>query len=107
MQDSPHASCPTTTNDDKIKVLIETNRCMRTQEIAEKFDILNSIVYLHLQQLGYVNKLDVWVSYELQEIHLIKCFNICESLLNCNQNNLFLKRIITGDEKWIIYDNVA
>lgn len=107
VQDAPHTGRPTTTDDHKIKALIETNRRMTTREIAEKLDISNSTVYLHLQQLGYVNKLDVWVPHELKEIHLTKRINICDSLLNRNQNDQFLKRIITGDEKWIVYDNVV
>ena len=28
-------------------------------------------------------------------------------ILNHNQSNSFLKRIITGDEKWIVYNNVV
>ena len=102
VQDAPHTGRPITIDDEKIKALIQTNRRMTTQEIPEKLDILNSTVYLHLQELGYVNNLDVWVSHELKEIHLNKCINICDSLLNRNQNNPFLKRIIMGDEKTIV-----
>ena len=32
--------------------------------------------------------------------------SICESLLNRNKINPFLKRMVTGDEKWVTYDNV-
>ena len=61
VQDAPYTDCPTTTDDDKIRMLIETNRHIErlAREIAEKLDILNSTVYLHLQQFRYVNKLDV------------------------------------------------
>ena len=31
--------------------------------------------------------------------------SICESLLKQNEIELFLKRMITGDEKWITYDH--
>jgi len=31
--------------------------------------------------------------------------NICDSLLKWNEIEPFLKRMILGDEKWIIYDN--
>ena len=31
--------------------------------------------------------------------------SICESLLKRNEIKPFLKRIITGDEKWMMYDN--
>ena len=30
----------------------------------------------------------------------------CNSLLKCNENVPFLKQIVTGDEKWKLYDNV-
>jgi len=30
----------------------------------------------------------------------------CESLLNRNKINPLLKRMVTGDEKWVTYDNV-
>jgi len=33
--------------------------------------------------------------------------SICESLLNRNKSDPFLKRLVTGDEKWITYDNVT
>ena len=107
MQNAPHIGRPTTTDDDKIKALSKTYRRMKTREIAEKLDISISTVCLHLQQLDYLNKLDVWISHKLKEIHLTKHINICDSLLSRNQNDPFLKRIITGDEKWIIYFNVV
>ena len=31
--------------------------------------------------------------------------NICDALLKRNEIEPFLKRMITGDEKWITYDN--
>lgn len=31
---------------------------------------------------------------------------ISDSLLKRNKNDPFLKRLVTGDEKWIIYNNV-
>ena len=32
--------------------------------------------------------------------------NICDMLLKRNKMEPFLKRIITGDEKWIKYENI-
>ena len=29
----------------------------------------------------------------------------CDSLLKCNETVPFLKQIVTGDEKWILYNN--
>nr|XP_042906136.1 histone-lysine N-methyltransferase SETMAR-like [Parasteatoda tepidariorum] len=44
VQYASHTGRPTTTDDDKIKALIEANRRMTTREIAEKLDMTNSIV---------------------------------------------------------------
>jgi len=59
-----------------------------------------------LKQLGYVKKLDLWVPHQLKEIHLTQRISICDSLLKRNEIDPFLKRLITGDEKWIVYNNV-
>ena len=49
---------------------------MTTPEIAKNLGISNSTVYLYLQQLGYVNKLDVWAPHKLKEIYLTKRISI-------------------------------
>ena len=94
-------------DDDKIKAMIENNRCSTTREIAEKLNIPHTCVERHLKQLGYVNKLDIWVPHKLNEIQLTRRISNCDSLLKRNETDRFLKRIITGDEKWVVYDNVV
>lgn len=31
--------------------------------------------------------------------------SVCESLLNCDKIDRILKRMVTGGEKWVTYDN--
>ena len=85
----------------------KNNICSATREIAEKLNISNTCVKRHLKQLGYVNKLHICVPHKLNEIQLIKRISICDSLRKRNETDLFLKRIITDDEKWVVYDNVV
>ena len=92
---------------DKIKAMIKNNLRSTTREIAEKLNISHTCVERHLKQLGYVNKLDIWVPHKLNKIQLTKRISICDSLLKRKETDLFLKRIITGDEKWVVYDNVV
>ena len=87
--------------------MIENNRRSRTGEIAEKLNISHTCVERHSKQLGYVNKLNIWVPFKLNEIQLIKRIPIWDSLLKRNETDPFLKRIITGDEKWVVYNNVV
>ena len=79
--------------------MIENNRRSTTREIAEKLNISLTCVERHLKQLGKVSKLDIWVPYKLNDIQLTKRISICDSLLKRIETDLFLKRIITGDEK--------
>ena len=46
-------------------------------------------------------------SHDVTEIHLTQRINICDLLLKHNKNLLFLKHVITGDEKWVLYSNVS
>ena len=44
------------------------------------------------------------VSYA--EKSLLDCIFTCDSLLRRNENVPFLKQIVSGDEKWILYNNM-
>ena len=77
------------------------------REIEEMLKIPKSTIDRHIQRLGLVKKLDIWIPHELKEIHLTKRINACDLHLKRNEFDPFLKRIITGDEKWIVYNNVV
>jgi len=85
--------------------IVESDRHVSTVLIAQELNIAQKIVWNHLNKAGYKKKLDVWVLYELTQKNLMDRISICESLLNRNKIDPFLKRIVTG-EKWITYDNV-
>ena len=84
LKDAPRSGRPTEVDEDKIKAMLENNRRSTTREVAEKLNISHTCVGKHLKQLGYVNKLDIWVSYKLNEIQLTKRISICGSLLKRN-----------------------
>ena len=64
--------------------------------------IRRSTIQRHIQRLGLVKKLDIWIPHELKEIHLTNNINACDLHLKRNKFDSFLKRIITGDEKCIV-----
>ena len=75
------------------------------REIEEMLKIPKSTIDRHIQHLGLVTKLDIWISHELKEIHSTKRINGCDLHLKRNEFNPFLERIITSDGKWIVYNN--
>lgn len=42
----------------------------------------------------------------MKEIHPTQRINVCDTHFKRNAMDLFLKQIITGDEKWIVYNKV-
>ena len=58
----------------------------------------------HLKKLGYINRYDVWIPHKLNLKKLMSRVSISSSLLIRNKNDPFLKRTITGDEKWVVFD---
>ena len=86
--------------------LVEENPRITSEEIAERLNIDNSITFRHLKKLGYVSKLDTWVPHLLTERNKLNRMNVAISLLARNKKNPFLDRLVTGDKKWILYNNV-
>ena len=54
----------------------------------------------------FKNSIQFRVPHELKEKHLTQCINSCDLLKKRNENDPFLKRLITGDEKWVVYNNI-
>ena len=61
----------------------------------------------YMQRLRTVEKFDIWIPNEFKEIHLTKRINACDLHLERNEFDPFLGRMITGDENWIVYNNVV
>ncbi|XP_011051581.1 PREDICTED: histone-lysine N-methyltransferase SETMAR-like [Acromyrmex echinatior] len=99
VKDVSRSGRPIVENVDKIMEIVESDRHVSTVSIAQELNIAQKTVWNHLNKAGYKKKLDVWVPYELTQKNLMYRISICESLLNRNKINLFLKRMMTGDEK--------
>ena len=63
-------------------------------------------IHEHFVKLDYINRFDVWVPHDLTEKNLMDRISICDSLYKRNKETPFLKQVVTGNEKWIIYNNV-
>ena len=93
---------------DLFETLIENHQRYTMQETADILKISKSSAENHLHQLSYVNCFDVWAPHKLSEENLLDLISTCDSLslLKPNENVPFLKQTVTGDEKWILYNNV-
>ena len=62
-------------------------------------------VFQNPKAIGMISKQGNWVPYELKSRDFDRRFLTCELLLARLKRKGFLHRIVTGDEKWIHYDN--
>ena len=106
LDDAPGSVRTVEVDSDQNETLTENNQCYTMWEIAVIPKISKSSVENHLHQLGYVHHFDVWVSHKLSKKNLLDRISTCKSLLKHNENVPFLKQNVTGDEKWILYNNV-
>jgi hypothetical protein len=69
----------------------------------------HATIVQHLQSMGKVQKLGVWVPHILTQDNKNQRVTICASLLACHhlaqQYQSFLSHIVTGNEKWHLYVN--
>jgi len=94
-----------------MKALVQANKHSTVRELAIALKVSVGSVHDYLKSLGFIKKLDVWVPHELKEIHLTNRMSVCDQLIKHEENDLeretSLKRMIKGDEKWIVYNNVS
>ncbi|XP_014471358.1 PREDICTED: histone-lysine N-methyltransferase SETMAR-like [Dinoponera quadriceps] len=105
VEDKARSGRPIVENVDKIMEIVESDQHVSTYSIAQELKISQKTVWNHLHKAGFKKKLDVWVPHELTQKNLLDRIDACDSLLKRNEIDLFLKRMVTVDEKWVTYEN--
>ena len=106
VKDEPRPGRPIVEKVDEILRNIEVNRHISSRDITTELNIDHKTVLKHLHKTGYQKKLDTWVPHELTVKNLMDRVFICESLLKPNDvEPYFFKRMITGDETCVTYNN--
>ena len=68
LEDEEHSGWPSKVDNDQLRAIIEADPLKTSQEVPQEFNISQSMVFWHLNQIGKVKKLDKWVPDELTEI---------------------------------------
>lgn len=96
---------PSTVDDNQLKATVEENSRTTIRKLANELKVSKSTVSNHLKNIGKRKKLDRWVPHELTERNQNLRLEICNGLILRNMREPFIERIVTCDEKWIMYDN--
>ena len=96
-----------------VQILVEIWRCRIAGIAGRRFNSnLKTIgksnqgtISRRLDAIGKIKKEGKWVQYELKERDIRRRKTTCEILFDPFKRKSFLHRIVTGDEKWIYFDN--
>lgn len=91
--------------DSELEALLEKDSCQTQQELADSLNVTQQTISHRLKHMGMVQKQGHWVPHTLKPRDIERRLLICEQLLQRQKRKGFLHRIVTGDEKWILYDN--
>ena len=84
---------------------VKANPTTTTRRLSLEFRTSNSTIWENLQRLGMVVKRCREVPHELTPAQKRHRVDVCIQLLTNTQDELFFKRIVTCDEKWIHFNN--
>ena len=105
VEDKERPGQPKKFEDAELEALLDEDSCQTQEELAKSFGVTRQAISHRLKLLGMIQKQGNWVPYELKPRDVERRFFTCEQLLQRQQRKGFLHRIVTGDEKWIHYDN--
>ncbi|KAL6266174.1 hypothetical protein P5V15_003034 [Pogonomyrmex californicus] len=101
----PRAGRPQKIETDELQALLDINSAQTEKELAEQLGVTQQTISVRLYTMGKVQKEGRWVPHELSEDNKNRRRDTALTLLSKFGKKDFLHKIITGDEKWILYDN--
>lgn len=105
VEDKERSGRPKKFEDDELEALLDEDPCQTLEELASSLNVTQSAVSIRLKAMGMIQKQGNWLPHELKPRDVERRFFTCELLLERQKRKGFLHRIVTGDEKWIHYDN--
>jgi len=97
---------PSNIDIDTLNSLIENDPKLSSRELARIINSSHTTTLRHLHEIGKISKCGIWVPHQLNANQLLQRTTVCTSLLARLSVDPFISRIVTGDEKWVLYNNV-
>lgn len=103
--DKEREGAPKKFEDAELEALLDEDSTQTQEMLAETLGVTQQAISHRLHDMGMIQKAGTWVPYQLKERDVERRLVMCEQMLARHQRKGFLYRIVTGDEKWILYDN--
>lgn len=105
VEDRERTGRPKTFEDAELQQLLDEDSAQTQKQLAEKLNVSQAAISDRLKAMGKIQKMGKWVPHELNERQLENRKIVSELLLQRHERKSFLHRIVTGDEKWIYFEN--
>lgn len=105
VEDQPRPGQVKKFEDEELEASLDQDSCQTQKELALSLGVTQQAISKRLKAIGMIQKQGNWVPYELKPRDVERRFCMAEMLLARQERKGFLHRILTGDEKWIHYDN--
>lgn len=105
LEDEPRTGRPLSLDIEALPTAIEDNSSLTCQELSLIFNVSDETIRQHLHKIGKTYKLSKWIPHELSEANKQLRLTNCLSLLSRENSEPFLDRLLTCDEKWVVYKN--
>ena len=91
--------------DSELQALLDEDDAQTQQRLADQLNVTRETVSIRSKAMGKIQKVGKWVPRELNERQQENRKTTCDMLLARYERKSFLHRIVTGDEKWIYFEN--
>ncbi|GFX21537.1 mariner Mos1 transposase [Trichonephila clavipes] len=91
--------------DAELQALLDEYDGQTQEHLAEQLNVDQSTVSRRLKTMGKIIKVGICVPYELTDRQQENQETVCEMLLARYKRMSYLHRIVTGDEKFIYFEN--
>ncbi len=96
-----------TQNNKKIFELLDENPFLSTKKLSRLSGLSKSAVFKALKKRKYRFRWNQWTPRALTDAQFAKRCRVAKQLAHRNKYAPFLRHIVTGDEKWVCYDNTT
>lgn len=105
LEDKPRSGRPCEVDDQALCDMAMDQPHASSRELSAALGPSHTTIIRHLHHLDFVRKGPRVDPYELTDFQAQRRVEICKQLLDNPRDDRFLKRIVTGDEKWIFLSN--
>ena len=107
MKNKERPEKPKKFENEQLQALLDEDACLsqNQKENVERLNVAQQTIYDRLHAMRKNLKEGKWVPHQLTERQMENRKVISEMLLHRYERKSFLHRIVTGDEKWIYFEN--